>query len=109
MKVEITNRSKHPLPKYETIGSAGMDLHANLDESILLKPLERVLVKTGLLNLIPKNKPFTAIECRDKLIDHKKKITTYNHVGYWKDIGNHTDYDQAKIDLKFITPNKQND
>lgn len=67
------------------------------------------LVKTSLLSLIPKNKPFTAIEFLDKLIDHKKKITTYNHVGYWKDIGNHTDYDQAKIDLKFITPNKQND
>lgn len=60
------------------------------------------LVKTSLLNLIPKNKPFTAIEFLDKLIEQKKKVTTYNHVGYWKDIGNHTDYNQAKIDLKFI-------
>jgi len=64
------------------------------------------LVKTSLLNLIPKNKPFTAIEFLEKLIEYKKKITTYNHVGYWKDIGNHTDYNQAKIDLKFITQNE---
>ena len=64
------------------------------------------LVKTSLLNLIPKNKPFTAIEFIDKLIEHKKKITTYNHIGYWKDIGSHTDYNQAKIDLKFINQNK---
>ena len=64
------------------------------------------LVKTSLLNLIPENKPFTAIEFIDKLIQHNKKITTYNHIGYWKDIGNHIDYNQAKIDLKFINQNK---
>ncbi|MDB2622340.1 dUTP diphosphatase [Flavobacteriales bacterium] len=53
MKVEITNLSKHALPKYETTGSAGMDLYANLTEPILLKPLQRVLVKTGLFIALP--------------------------------------------------------
>ncbi len=53
MKISIVNRSKHPLPAYETIGSAGMDLRANLEKDILLKPLERVLVPTGLFIEIP--------------------------------------------------------
>lgn len=48
MKVEIINRSKHALPAYATDLSAGMDLRANLDEPIVLKPLERTLVPTGL-------------------------------------------------------------
>ena len=41
MKVEIINRSKHQLPAYETALSAGMDLRANIDEPIVLQPLER--------------------------------------------------------------------
>lgn len=53
MKIEIINNSKHALPKYETSLSAGVDLRANLDESITLKPLERGLVKTGLFMAIP--------------------------------------------------------
>lgn len=53
MQVKVINRSKHPLPQYETIGSAGMDVRANIEESITLKPLERVLVKTGLFVEIP--------------------------------------------------------
>lgn len=48
MKVEIINRSKHALPAYATDLSAGMDLRANLDEPIVLNPLERTLVPTGL-------------------------------------------------------------
>jgi len=48
MKTEIINKSKHPLPKYETEQSAGVDLRANIDAPITLKPLERALVKTGL-------------------------------------------------------------
>lgn len=48
MKLRIINKSKHPLPKYETEGSSGMDLRANLDEDLVLKPLDRVLVPTGL-------------------------------------------------------------
>ena len=48
MKLKVINKSKHPLPKYETEGSSGMDLRANLDENLILKPLDRVLVPTGL-------------------------------------------------------------
>ena len=48
MKIKIVNQSKHALPEYATIHSAGMDLRANLDEKIILKPLERKLVPTGL-------------------------------------------------------------
>ncbi len=79
MKVEITNRSKHPLPKYETIGSAGMDLHANLDESILLKPLERVLVKTGLFIALPHDYE-AQIRPRSGLA-YKKGVTVLNSPG----------------------------
>jgi dUTP pyrophosphatase len=53
MKVKIINRSKHPLPAYETLNSAGMDLRARLDESILLQPLERYLIPTGLFIELP--------------------------------------------------------
>lgn len=53
MKIRIVNHSKHPLPVYETVASAGMDLRANLDEEVLLKPLERSLVPTGLFIEIP--------------------------------------------------------
>ena len=53
MKVKIVNKSKHPLPYYATNQSAGMDLRANLNESILLKPLQRTLVKTGLFMELP--------------------------------------------------------
>lgn len=53
MKIKIVNNSKHTLPAYETALSAGMDLRANLDEPILLKPLERILVPTGLFIELP--------------------------------------------------------
>ena len=53
MKVEIINRSKHNLPNYATELSAGMDLRANLDNPIELKPLERCLVPTGLYIALP--------------------------------------------------------
>ncbi|MEI7725824.1 MAG: dUTP diphosphatase [Bacteroidota bacterium] len=53
MKIRIVNHSKHPLPAYETVASAGMDLRANLDADIVLKPLERILVPTGLFVEIP--------------------------------------------------------
>ena len=49
MIVKIINKSKNELPKYETLFSAGMDLRANLEESIVLKPFQRLVVKTGLL------------------------------------------------------------
>ena len=46
--IQIINNSKHDLPQYETSQSAGMDVRANIEESITLKPLERVVIKTGL-------------------------------------------------------------
>ena len=48
MIVKIINKSKNELPKFETLLSAGMDLRANLEEPILLKPFQRLVVKTGL-------------------------------------------------------------
>ncbi len=53
MKIKIVNKSKHALPSYETEASAGMDLRANLDEPVLLKPLERSLIPTGLFIELP--------------------------------------------------------
>lgn len=53
MKIRIVNRSKHELPQYATPLSAGLDLRANIDEPILLKPLERKLVPTGLFIELP--------------------------------------------------------
>lgn len=53
MQIKIINSSSHPLPNYETIASAGMDLRANLAEPITLKSLERTIVKTGLFIELP--------------------------------------------------------
>lgn len=53
MQIKIVNRSKHPLPEYATLHSAGMDLRANIDKPIILKPLQRVLVPTGLFIQLP--------------------------------------------------------
>jgi dUTP pyrophosphatase len=53
MKVEIVNKSKHELPKYATTGSAGIDIRANIEQPIVLKPLERCLVPTGLHIALP--------------------------------------------------------
>lgn len=53
MKVRIINNSPHPLPAYATAGSSGMDLRANLTESLTLAPLERILVPTGIFLEIP--------------------------------------------------------
>ena len=53
MKVKVINNSHHPLPRYETPLSAGMDVRANLSEPIVLRPLERALVPTGLFVELP--------------------------------------------------------
>ena len=53
MNIPIVNHSKHPLPEYGTAHSAGVDLRANLSESIPLKPLERAMVPTGLFIQLP--------------------------------------------------------
>jgi len=54
MKVKVINKSRHALPQYETEQAAGLDLRANLDENVILKPLERNLIKTGLFIELPK-------------------------------------------------------
>ena len=48
MFVKITNKSKHPLPKYETLGASGMDIRADIETTIDIEPLGRILIKTGL-------------------------------------------------------------
>ena len=48
LTIRVINRSKHPLPTFATDMSAGVDLRANIDEDIVLRPLQRVLVPTGL-------------------------------------------------------------
>ena len=53
MKIKIKNQSTHKLPAYETISSAGMDLRANISAPIVLKPLERTIIKTGLSVELP--------------------------------------------------------
>jgi dUTP pyrophosphatase len=53
MKIRIVNNSAHTLPAYETLASAGMDLRANLENKVLLKPLERAIIPTGLFIELP--------------------------------------------------------
>lgn len=53
MKVKIINKSKHGLPQYSTLAAAGMDLRANISDSIELKPLQRKVVKTGVFIELP--------------------------------------------------------
>lgn len=53
MNIKIINKSQHELPNYETLASAGMDLRAHIAEPIVLKPLERAIVKTGLFIELP--------------------------------------------------------
>lgn len=53
MEIKILNKSKHPLPAYKTKGASGVDLHANLDEAVCLRSLDRALIPTGLYVEIP--------------------------------------------------------
>ena len=53
MKVKVVNKGHQPLPAYATVQSAGMDLRANISEPIVLKPLERQLISTGLHIALP--------------------------------------------------------
>jgi dUTP pyrophosphatase len=53
MKIRIVNHSKHALPNYETTASAGMDLRANLDGEVCMKPLARAIIPTGLFIELP--------------------------------------------------------
>lgn len=79
MKVKVVNKSKHSLPEYATLHAAGMDIRANLDEAITLKPFERKLVPTGLSIELPQG--FEAqIRPRSGLA-LKKGITVLNSPG----------------------------
>ena len=53
MKIDIINKSPHALPSYQTNGSSGMDLRAHLEKDIVLKPLERSIIPTGLFMALP--------------------------------------------------------
>ena len=79
MKVNVLNKSKHSLPHYSTIASAGMDLRANIDESISLKPLERAIVKTGIFMELPVG--FEAQVRPRSGLAFKKGITVLNSPG----------------------------
>lgn len=53
VKVKIVNHSNNPMPKYQTLGSAGMDLMAMLSEPVMIKPLQRTLIPTGIFIELP--------------------------------------------------------
>ncbi|MBC2843817.1 dUTP diphosphatase [Winogradskyella flava] len=79
MKIKIINKSRHDLPHYETIASAGMDLRASLTESRILKPLERTIVGTGLFIELPIG---TEAQVRPRSgLAAKKGITVLNAPG----------------------------
>jgi dUTP pyrophosphatase len=79
MQIQIVNQSKHPLPEYATVHSAGMDLRANLNEPVTLKPLERKLIPTGLFIELPEGYE-AQIRPRSGLAI-KKGITVLNSPG----------------------------
>ncbi len=79
MNIKIVNKSQHDSPAYATSQSAGLDLRANLTESISLKPLERTLVKTGLFIELPKGYE-AQVRPRSGLA-YKKGITVLNSPG----------------------------
>ncbi|WP_304036619.1 dUTP diphosphatase [Mesonia mobilis] len=79
MTVKIINKSNHQLPAYETIASAGMDLRANLEDKVVLSPLGRVIVKTGLFIELPVGYE-AQVRPRSGLAA-KKGITVFNAPG----------------------------
>ena len=79
MQINVVNKSKHALPAYETIASAGLDLRANIVEPIVLKPLERTLVKTGLFIELPVG--FEAQVRPRSGLAYKRGITVLNSPG----------------------------
>tara|TARA_B100001142_G_scaffold330191_1_gene396882 strand:+ start:2335 stop:2769 length:435 start_codon:yes stop_codon:yes gene_type:complete len=79
MKVKVVNKSRHDLPSYSTAASAGMDLRANINKSIVLKPLERIIVKTGIFIELPVG--FEAQVRPRSGLAFKKGITVLNSPG----------------------------
>ena len=79
MKIELINKSKHATPDYSTKLSAGLDLRANIEEPIVLKPLQRSLIKTGLFIALPAG--FEAQVRPRSGLAYKKGITVINSPG----------------------------
>lgn len=79
VQIEIINKSHHPLPEYQTSGSAGMDLRANLSETVTLNPMERKLIPTALFIALPESYE-AQIRPRSGL-SIKKGLTLVNAVG----------------------------
>lgn len=78
-KVDVVNRSNHRLPEYATEGSAGMDLKANIDEPIVLEPMKRIIVPTGIRVALPKG---TELQIRPRSgLAAKYGITVLNSPG----------------------------
>lgn len=79
MNINVINTSKHSLPNYETAHSAGLDLRANIDEELIITPLQRILIPTGLFIELPQG--FEAqIRPRSGLA-YKHGITVLNSPG----------------------------
>lgn len=79
MKVQVINKGKHALPEHETAHSAGLDLRADLDESIVLSPMERQLIPTGLYAAFP---PGTEAQIRPRSgLAYKYGLTVLNSPG----------------------------
>ena len=77
--ISVINRSKHDLPQYETTHSAGMDVRANLDTPVVLAPLQRALIKTGLFVELPQG---FEMQVRPRSgLAFKKGITVLNSPG----------------------------
>ncbi len=79
MQIKIVNNSQHDSPEYATAQSAGLDLRANLEEPIILKPLARILIKTGLFIELPEGCE-AQVRPRSGLA-YKKGITVLNSPG----------------------------
>tara|TARA_R110002050_G_scaffold41242_1_gene100025 strand:- start:12651 stop:13088 length:438 start_codon:yes stop_codon:yes gene_type:complete len=79
LNVKVINKSKHALPEYATSAAAGLDLRANLDESITINSLERTLVKTGIFMELPVG--FEAQVRPRSGLAYKKGITVLNSPG----------------------------
>ncbi len=79
MTIRIVNESHHPLPAYETLGSAGVDLRAYLKEAVMLKPMQRALIPTGLFISLP---PGYEAQVRPRSgLAFKKGVTVLNTPG----------------------------
>lgn len=79
MKINIVNKSNNPLPKYETSGASGLDLKAFIPSDIIMKPLERKIIPTGLYISMP-NGIEAQIRARSGL-SYKKGLTMANGIG----------------------------